>query len=532
MSLDNLKSAFDSRITTAMNNYKNNIVSPLGSNVLCEFILGSDTGNFITGADRVMDEMGSMLTDANRDLWDTFAQQHSTASHWEKVIKRVNGRIIRNKTISWGTQARSSVIIQGSRAGQVSNPPAGVYLAPGYTTNRLFLPLLIWAPNTAGIDTKIDRMWEQWTLAVWNEWVGESFGGAVPQGQMLIDPSQLGTAIGLSATTVIQRMGTRGAQRQQKAITAFRTPLKKEHDPNTTEAMFALEDIKRANPTISSAGVQLKILDIAKYIEENITADWQQTTAKRGFTKYHISNYVKLHMGPNPPNLRTDLGNIKIRAEEFIYDQLAESMGKYKPHGGGSDPMTDPRFVASKPISKQVAEDVINDLVNSAIKAKTVKKKRQTAQKFKPGTRKANLKKGRPTRATVRNKALQSKKGRAIRSRRGTAQGTGRSQENLIKLRAKIQRSLPAEVRRNMGKDGRLHNRTGRFSNSAQLLNLRDTAGGISGEYTYQKFPYQTFEPGFAQGKDRWDPRKLITMSIRNLALRHTETRFTQLRRI
>ena len=138
MALDNLKSAFDSRITTAMNNYKNNIVSPLGSNVLCEFILGSDTGNFITGADRVMDEMGSMLTDANRDLWDTFAQQHSTASHWEKVIKRVNGRIIRNKTISWGTQARSSVIIQGSRAGQVSNPPAGVYLAPGYTTNRLF----------------------------------------------------------------------------------------------------------------------------------------------------------------------------------------------------------------------------------------------------------------------------------------------------------------------------------------------------------------------------------------------------------
>ena len=34
-----------------------------------------------------------------------------------------------------------------------------------------------------------------------------------------------------------------------------------------------------------------------------------------------------------------------------------------------------------------------------------------------------------------------------------------------------INKRLPGQVRRNMGKDGRLHNRTGRFSNSAQLLN-------------------------------------------------------------
>ena len=363
------------------------------------------------------------------------------------------------------------------------------------------------------------------------KWVKESFGQSVVEGQTLIDPEQLirGKAVGLKPESIIERMGGGGTKkRTQKAIRAFRLPLKKEHDPGTTEAMFALEDIKRANPTIASAGVQLKILDIAKYIQDNISADWQQQTAKLGYANYSIKNYVKLSLGPNPPNLKTDLGNIKIRAEEFIYDELSKSFGKYK----HEDPMTDPDFVASNPVSNQVAEDIINDIVNAALSAKTVKKKKLSAKKFKPTSRKESVKTGLSTKASLRRKALKSKKGRPIRAVGGTAKGTGQGQENLIKLRSKIQRSLPAEVRRNMGTDGRLHNRTGRFSNSARLLNLRETAGGISGEYTYQKFPYQTFEPGFAQGKARWDPRKLITMSIRELALRHTETRFTQLRRM
>ena len=73
-----------------------------------------------------------------------------------------------------------------------------------------------------------------------------------------------------------------------------------------------------------------------------------------------------------------------------------------------------------------------------------------------------------------------------------------------------------------------LINRTGRFSNSVELLNLRETAKGISGDYTYQLSPYQTFEN---TGQRRWplgyNPKPLITKSIRNLAVQYTDRKFT-----
>ena len=75
-----------------------------------------------------------------------------------------------------------------------------------------------------------------------------------------------------------------------------------------------------------------------------------------------------------------------------------------------------------------------------------------------------------------------------------------------------------------------LINRTGRFSNSVELLDLRETATGISGEYTYQLNPYQTFEN---TGQRRWpigyNPKPLIAKSIRNLALQYTDTKFNNL---
>ena len=102
----------------------------------------------------------------------------------------------------------------------------------------------------------------------------------------------------------------------------------------------------------------------------------------------------------------------------------------------------------------------------------------------------------------------------------------------LHKLRNAIQKRLPAEIRRQMGRPA-LINRTGRFSNSAQLLNLRETAKGISGEYTYRLNPYQTFEN---TGSKRWpmgyNPKPLIAKSIRKLALQYTGDRLVSLRRI
>ena len=95
------------------------------------------------------------------------------------------------------------------------------------------------------------------------------------------------------------------------------------------------------------------------------------------------------------------------------------------------------------------------------------------------------------------------------------------------KLRLQINRRLPAEVRRNMGRPA-LENQTGRFSNSVELSELRQGPKTLIGEYRYLFAPYETFEN---TGEKRWptgyNPKPLITKSIRNLAAQYTEQKFT-----
>ena len=73
-----------------------------------------------------------------------------------------------------------------------------------------------------------------------------------------------------------------------------------------------------------------------------------------------------------------------------------------------------------------------------------------------------------------------------------------------------------------------LINRTGRFSNSVILESLTHSPAGMVGEYSYQYRPYETFEN---TGRYKWpagyNPKPLITKSIRNLAIQHMETKLT-----
>jgi len=98
---------------------------------------------------------------------------------------------------------------------------------------------------------------------------------------------------------------------------------------------------------------------------------------------------------------------------------------------------------------------------------------------------------------------------------------------DLARLRTYIQGRLPAEVRRNMGRPA-LQNRTGRFSNSVQLLSLTEAQNTIMAKYTYLLSPYETFEN---KGKKRWpmayNPKPLIAKSIRNLAQGRIEQKLT-----
>jgi len=92
---------------------------------------------------------------------------------------------------------------------------------------------------------------------------------------------------------------------------------------------------------------------------------------------------------------------------------------------------------------------------------------------------------------------------------------TGFSQ---VKLYAALNMKINSVVAKNMGEPG-LQYQTGRFAGGVKITDVSKTPQGFASiGYTYQKYPYQTFEPGFAQGSVERDPRKLIEGSIREIA--------------
>ena len=118
----------------------------------------------------------------------------------------------------------------------------------------------------------------------------------------------------------------------------------------------------------------------------------------------------------------------------------------------------------------------------------------------------------------------------AIKLKQGpNAKREGKNTNNT--LRNLLNKKLPAEVRRNMGRPA-LINQTSRFSNSVYIQSIRDTAAGLSVDYSYMISPYETFEN---TGKARWpngyNPKKLIAKSIRNLAIGNTQKKLASLRR-
>jgi len=97
---------------------------------------------------------------------------------------------------------------------------------------------------------------------------------------------------------------------------------------------------------------------------------------------------------------------------------------------------------------------------------------------------------------------------------------------NLNALKAQINARLSMTVIKNMGTPA-LENRTGRFARSAIVTDVVQTSQGFpSIGYTYQKYPYQTFEPGYKQGSVDRDPRALIDRSIREIATQLIVGRF------
>jgi len=176
-------------------------------------------------------------------------------------------------------------------------------------------------------------------------------------------------------------------------------------------------------------------------------------------------------------------------------------------------------------------EDEIVKQISQVAVGKKPKKYNINTKKKKPAKRgkRKPLKGARGAKAAAR-KAKELKLKPLPQARKES--GKEDRQQEILKLQKVINKRLPAEVRRNMGRPA-LINRSGRFSNSVELLRMQENASGaLSGDYTYQLSPYETFENN---GVRRWpagyNPKDLITKSIRNLAEQYTTQKFSYLRR-
>ncbi len=197
--------------------------------------------------------------------------------------------------------------------------------------------------------------------------------------------------------------------------------------------------------------------------------------------------------------------------------------------------------------SKSIEDELGDQLVKAAVGKKTRKYKKKSKGKvsktFKKPETKTITEKARSGGKAAADTAQKLEKAAALLASKSVNSSkdlnTAGSQKELNAIKNRINRRLPAEVRRNMGRPA-LINRTGQFSNSVKLLNLRDTGKTLTGQYSYtltgggqsknKTGVYSTFE-----NPTRWpagyNPKPLITKSIRKLAMEMTERKFT-LRRV
>ena len=199
-------------------------------------------------------------------------------------------------------------------------------------------------------------------------------------------------------------------------------------------------------------------------------------------TKYaEISDIKKIE------NLWTSSDKPSIAIPKLAIANLGKELSKNK------------KIKLSKELSKKIKTD--RKVNRSKIKGKKLRTNKRSSGKIKPFARTAPQK-------------------RANEAASGVA------------LKELINAVLPEELLSKMHPPA-LRNRTGRFRTSAEVTNvLVGPRGGVNVDYTYMKDPYQTFEPGGAQGSTGRDPRRLIGGTIREIAGELMGKKFIKVRRI
>lgn len=497
MAISILKSEFKTVYDKARTKFRSGYVKPIGAITLVEFVFGSPkfVDSCLKGTELVIEQFDDFRADLYKNL--------NTKENWIKVLASYIKKVKQSKAI--GAEP-----IMPYNASKSASPVNGLYFgnpSRGRGSSSTSMTLLIWASNAAEADSFIDTLYESVTDDMWKDFVND----IVLKNSKSLFSNQESSSAAESATT---RSGT---QRQLRNI--FRGGINREHDSDSTRALLALQNLKSARIGINT-GVTLTTTDITDYIFDNLQVDWEQKTKKTKFANFNVEHVLTLSLGTNK-SPGTDTKELVNIATKFIEEEVNKS-----------NLLTDVQKKRSKSLAKATSDDVIQDLFKP-VKDKKTKNfkitKKFKGKKFKDGTRSGNIKAA-ANKTPVKRALTVRKVGKPAKGKK-TNPEAGRDSLNILSLKRKINQRLPAEIRRNMGRPA-LINQTGRFSNSVELVNLRQGPNTLIGEYTYMHNPYRTFEN---EGQRKWpagyNPKPLVTKSIRNLALQYAEAKFT-LRRV
>jgi len=400
-------------------------------------------------------------------------------------------------------------------------PGPGVYLynkrLRGGTPN---LELIICGDKEGSVDkpagTASNLLAQSFTRQLWDNWV------AMPPVKSMFE----GLESGLFPEASIRKRKS-GAERTLKNAFADWKEGGSEggaqlaHKEKTTEGVITMREIEENMPNVN-LGYGMTSHNMVKLFRENTDLDYSEINDKKGLGKYEFNSFIHMRMAKNFTGSEiTDLSQARKFWFKTIEDLISLEPG-----------LTNAERKLSKSPASKAADDVVAAIVEGMKGKKTVKKVKSNAKAMKNERRaKQPVTKAKQSKKAKRQKSVAKVVGSKMAIKKPKEKQQEKEMGDLLKIEAMINKKLPARVRKNMGRPA-LRNQTGRFSNSVKLENLRHTKAGISGEYTYQLSPYETFEnTGSRKWPNGYNPKPLIAKSIRELALGVTKEKLVSLRR-
>jgi hypothetical protein len=483
----------------------------------------------------------------------------------EKEINLVNANI--NTVFNWQDVSRSlireingfSTVIQGNHElkelKQFYNIQVarGIYVLSKSTSNTLIFRLYNNSKMYTG-DVGLTKFTAELRRRAWQLWKKKYLTGS--KSQLESYDVESGAKLPKAAAPRIGPLRPQDYNTSATVGGAFGRGAPFAHDSDTAVGTFGLEqivsdlgdnqDFTASVDTLKTSGITVDVLNSVKK-SLSLTFEKETVALPDGTEReYRVVRGSIRKQGKEPGDWTNIKKQILGSKSQKIKGSLPEFLERAQTKIDAMDKATAADAEASEPFSKRAAKRAAEKLVKAALKAEGAKRTKGKAP-AKAKNKKEGIKiniggaGGLSTVATAQLISIAA--GASVKARKGkkkSKEETGGSLK-LPKLQRDINRSLGAEVRRNMGRPA-LINRTGQFSNSAELVSLRDTGRTITGEYTYtltgggtsknKSGVYSTFEnTGQKQWPTGYNPKPLIAKSIRNLALKYTERKFT-LRRV